>query len=99
MIIRKLLSLALMLGLLGTGYVCAQQPQSAGSVPPAGVEKLGKVNFPTSCDPKVQARVRARRGDAAFVLVSGRPQDVSRSAAGGSVVLDCILGHRCEPAT
>lgn len=55
MIIRKLLSLALMLGLLGTGYVCAQQPQSAGSVPPAGVEKLGKVNFPTSCDPKVQA--------------------------------------------
>ena len=55
MIIRKLISLAAMLGVFGANYVCAQQPQSAGSVAPAGVEKLGKVNFPTSCDPKVQA--------------------------------------------
>ena len=55
MIIRKLISLAAMLGVFGANYVCAQQPQSAGAVAPAGVEKLGKVNFPTSCDPKVQA--------------------------------------------
>src|SRR5713101_3413003 len=52
---RKCISLALTLCLLGTGHVCAQQPQFAGSAAPAGVEKLGKVNFPTSCDPKVQA--------------------------------------------
>ena len=31
---------------------------------------LGKVSFPTSCNPKVQPRVRTRRGDAALVLVS-----------------------------
>ena len=52
---RKCISLALTLCLLGTGHVCAQQPQFAGSAAPAGVEKLGRVNFPTSCDPKVQA--------------------------------------------
>src|SRR5437867_5847267 len=51
---RKYISLALTLGLLGAGHVCAQQPQSAGYAPPAGVEKLGKVNFPTSCTPAVQ---------------------------------------------
>src|SRR5712664_2644472 len=50
----KYISLAFALGLLGAGHVCAQQPQSAGYVPPAGVEKLGKVNFPTSCSPAVQ---------------------------------------------
>ena len=49
MIFRKLPALALMLGLAVTGYVCAQQPQAAGA------ESLGKVSFPTSCDPKVQA--------------------------------------------
>src|SRR2546422_8121936 len=51
---REYISLALMLGLLGTGHVCAQQPQSAGYAPPAGAEKLGRVNFPTSCNPAVQ---------------------------------------------
>src|SRR5467141_5406486 len=51
---RKYVSLALTLGMLGTGGVCAQQPQSAGYAPPAGAEKLGRVNFPTSCNPAVQ---------------------------------------------
>ena len=51
---RKYILLALTLGLLGTGHVCAQQPQSAGYAPPAGAEKLGRVNFPTSCNPTVQ---------------------------------------------
>src|ERR1043166_1644258 len=55
MSIRKLISLAVVLSISGAGYVCAQQPQTAGSETPASVEKLGKVNFPTSCDPKVQA--------------------------------------------
>jgi len=50
----KYISFAFTLGLLGAGHVCAQQPQSAGYVPPVGVEKLGKVNFPTSCSPAVQ---------------------------------------------
>jgi len=50
----ELISLAFALSLLGAGHVCAQQPQSAGYAPPAGVEKLGKVNFPTSCTPAVQ---------------------------------------------
>jgi hypothetical protein len=49
MIFRKLSALALMLGLAVAGYVCAQQPQAAGA------DTLGKVVFPTSCDPKVQA--------------------------------------------
>lgn len=55
MITRKQISLAVVLGVSGADYVCAQQTQSAGSETPAGVEKLGKVSFPTSCDPKVQA--------------------------------------------
>ena len=50
----KYISFVFTLGLLGAGHVCAQQPQSAGYVPPVGVEKLGKVNFPTSCSPAVQ---------------------------------------------
>jgi len=54
MIARRIPSLVLMLGLFGTGYVCAQQ-QPAGAASPPTTEKLGKVSFPTSCDPKVQA--------------------------------------------
>ena len=53
--VRQLISLASMLCLFGADCVCAQQP-IAGSAAPAGVEKLGKVSFPTSCDPKVQAQ-------------------------------------------
>lgn len=54
MINRKLISLAVALSVSGADTVCAQQ-QPAATAAPAGVEKLGKVNFPTSCDPKVQA--------------------------------------------
>jgi tetratricopeptide (TPR) repeat protein len=46
---------AVMLGLLGAGYVWAQD-HATHSVAPAGVEKLGKVTFPTSCAPAVQAQ-------------------------------------------
>ena len=49
MMIRKFLAVALVPVLFGATLVCAQQ-QSAGST-----ESLGKVTFPTSCDPKVQA--------------------------------------------
>jgi len=53
---RKLISLAVTLSVLGAVYGCAQQQQPAGSAAPAGPEKLGKVSFPTSCDPKVQTQ-------------------------------------------
>lgn len=55
MFVRRIPSLALLLGLLGTGHVCAQQQQPAGAAAPPSAEKLGKVSFPTSCDPRVQA--------------------------------------------
>jgi len=53
---RKLISLAVTLSVLGAVYGCAQQPQATGSAASAGPEKLGKVSFSTSCDPKVQAQ-------------------------------------------
>ena len=50
--------------------VSVQAPAPAhGADAQAGA--LGHVSFPTSCDPKVQACVRARGGDAPFLLVFG----------------------------
>jgi tetratricopeptide (TPR) repeat protein len=56
MIIRRMVSLAAILSLFGTGYVCAQQPRSADSAVSAGAEELGKVDFPNSCSPAVQEK-------------------------------------------
>ncbi len=53
--IRKLTPYSLVLCLLGASYACAQQPQAAAAAPAASADNLGKVSFPTSCAPKVQA--------------------------------------------
>ncbi len=45
---------AVVLGLFGAGCLWAQD-HSTHSAAPLGVEKLGKVTFPTSCAPAVQA--------------------------------------------
>src|SRR6478672_9184839 len=49
---------AVVLGLLGAGSLWAQD-HATHSAAPAGVEKLGKVTFPTSCAPAVQAQFEA----------------------------------------
>ena len=80
--LRRTLVLGLMSAAL-SGSVFAQQD-----------EKLGKLTFPTSCDPKVQADFRARRGYAAFVLVSVCTQDIRECSATGSQLRNRPLGNR-----
>ena len=57
-------------------------------------EKLGKLSFPTSCDPKVQAEFERGVAMIHSYWFTHRAQDIRRSPAPGPQLRDGLLGHR-----
>src|SRR5687768_2108899 len=74
--------------------VATPRPRRADR-PPAGT--TGQSEFPHLMRSQGAAAVRARRGAAAFLLVSGRIEDLQRGPPAGPELCDCLLGHRREP--
>ena len=59
-------------------------------------EKLGKLSFPTSCDPKVQAEFERGVAMIHSYWFTDRAQDVRRRAAAGPQLRDRLLGRRAS---